>query len=59
MLRDCILNFGGNWEKYLLLTEFAYNNVTSQLSKCHLLKSCMVGDVDPQSVGKKLEIIDC
>ena len=26
MLRACILDFGGNWEKYLSLVEFAYNN---------------------------------
>ena len=26
MLRACILDFGGNWKKYLHLAEFAYNN---------------------------------
>ena len=26
MLRACVLDFGGNWEKYLPLAEFAYNN---------------------------------
>ncbi|KAA3461462.1 Chromo domain-containing protein [Gossypium australe] len=26
MLRCCILEFEGNWEKYLPLVEFAYNN---------------------------------
>ncbi|KAG7556957.1 Reverse transcriptase domain [Arabidopsis suecica] len=26
MLRACILDWGGNWEKYLRLVEFAYNN---------------------------------
>ncbi|WMV23779.1 hypothetical protein MTR67_017164 [Solanum verrucosum] len=26
MLRSCILDFGGIWDKYLPLTEFAYNN---------------------------------
>jgi len=26
MLRACTLDFGGNWEKYLSLVEFAYNN---------------------------------
>ncbi|XP_022159308.1 uncharacterized protein LOC111025717 [Momordica charantia] len=26
MLRACVLDFGGSWEKYLFLTEFAYNN---------------------------------
>ena len=26
MLRGCILDFGGNWKKYLPLVESAYNN---------------------------------
>ncbi|KAG8490322.1 hypothetical protein CXB51_015498 [Gossypium anomalum] len=26
MLRCCVLEFGGSWEKYLSLVEFAYNN---------------------------------
>ena len=26
MLRACVLDFGGSWDKYLLLVEFAYNN---------------------------------
>ena len=26
MLRACILNFHGNWDDYLSLVEFAYNN---------------------------------
>ncbi|KAK9092144.1 hypothetical protein Syun_027055 [Stephania yunnanensis] len=26
MLRACILQFGGSWEDYLPLCEFAYNN---------------------------------
>ena len=26
MLRSCVLDFGGAWDKYLPLAEFAYNN---------------------------------
>ncbi|GJR77728.1 putative nucleotidyltransferase, ribonuclease H [Tanacetum coccineum] len=26
MLRDCVLNFGGNWDSHLPLVEFSYNN---------------------------------
>ncbi|KAA3480899.1 taxadiene 5-alpha hydroxylase [Gossypium australe] len=26
MLRCCVLEFEGNWEKYLPLVEFSYNN---------------------------------
>ena len=25
-MRACVLDFGGSWNKYLLLMEFAYNN---------------------------------
>ena len=27
MLRPCVMKFKGNWENYLLLMEFAYNNI--------------------------------
>ncbi|KAA3477330.1 DNA/RNA polymerase superfamily protein [Gossypium australe] len=26
MLRSCVIEFSGSWERYLLLVEFAYNN---------------------------------
>ena len=26
MLRTCVLDFGGSWDNYLSLVEFAYNN---------------------------------
>ncbi|GJZ09778.1 putative reverse transcriptase domain-containing protein, partial [Tanacetum coccineum] len=26
MIRDCAIDFGGSWDKYLLLAEFSYNN---------------------------------
>ena len=26
MLRDCIIDFKGNWDKHFPLVEFAYNN---------------------------------
>ena len=26
-LRACVLDFGGNWEKYVPLVEFTYNNI--------------------------------
>ena len=26
MLRTCVLDFGGSWEQYLTLVEFAYKN---------------------------------
>ncbi|KAA3470803.1 DNA/RNA polymerases superfamily protein [Gossypium australe] len=38
MLRCCILKFKGNWEKYLLLAEFAYNNSYQSSIKMHHLK---------------------
>ena len=26
MLRGCVLDFPGSWDRYILLTEFSYNN---------------------------------
>ena len=56
MLRACILDFRDNWKKYLPLVEFVNNNSYRSTIKMPPLKTCMVGDVDPQSVGMKLEI---
>ncbi|KAA3473384.1 DNA/RNA polymerases superfamily protein [Gossypium australe] len=33
MLRCCVLEFEGNWEKYLPLVEFAYNNSFQSIIK--------------------------
>jgi len=31
MLRACVLDFGENWDRYLPLVEFAYNNCQSTI----------------------------
>ena len=54
MLRACVLDFGGHCEKYVPLVEIAYNNSYQQLLKCRHLKPCMVEDVGPLFVRKKL-----
>ncbi|CAA2998902.1 DNA RNA polymerases superfamily [Olea europaea subsp. europaea] len=40
MLRTCVLDLGGNWESYLPLVEFAYNNsfqATIEMTPCESL----------------------
>jgi len=45
MLRACVLDFRGNWEKYIPLVEFAYNNSYQSTIESHRLKLCMVEGV--------------
>lgn len=54
MLRACVLEFKGNWDGYLHLVEFAYNN-SYQPAKVWLhLKHCTVKVADHQSFGWKM-----
>ncbi|GKG08391.1 retrotransposable element Tf2, partial [Tanacetum coccineum] len=47
MLRSCALEWAGNWDDYICLVEFAYNNSWHAiLSRC-----CMVGNVVLLFVG--------
>ncbi|RVW12758.1 Transposon Ty3-G Gag-Pol polyprotein [Vitis vinifera] len=46
LLRACALDLKGNWDDYLPLVEFAYNNSFQASIGMHLLRRCMVGDVD-------------
>ncbi|GKD12386.1 putative reverse transcriptase domain-containing protein, partial [Tanacetum coccineum] len=34
MLRECAINFGGNWDTHLPLVEFSYNNSYYSSVKC-------------------------
>ena len=43
MLRACIIDFKGNWDKHFPLVEFFYNN--SFHSSISIMKLCMVGGV--------------
>ena len=55
MLRTCILDFGESWNKFLTLVEFAYNNSFHASIQMPRMKHFMVGSVDLQFVGMKLE----
>ncbi|GKD14118.1 putative reverse transcriptase domain-containing protein, partial [Tanacetum coccineum] len=39
MLRACVIDFGGNWDVYLPLTEFSYNNSYHSSIQCAPLKA--------------------
>ena len=43
LLRACIIDFKGNWDKHFPLVEFFYNN--SFHSSISIMKLCMVGGV--------------
>nr|GFC53589.1 transposon Ty3-I Gag-Pol polyprotein [Tanacetum cinerariifolium] len=55
MLRSCALEWTGNWDDYICLVEFAYNNSWHASIKCALLRCCMVGNAVLQFVGIRLE----
>ena len=57
MLRACIINFKGNWDKHLPLVEFAYNNSFHSSISMAPMKPCMVGGVDLLLEGLKWVII--
>ena len=46
MLRVCIIDFKGNWDKHFPLVEFAYNSSYHSSISMVLIKPCMVGDVN-------------
>ncbi|KAG4214730.1 hypothetical protein ERO13_A01G137552v2 [Gossypium hirsutum] len=54
MLRCCILEFEGTWERYLPLIEFAYNNSFNRVSKRHLMRICTVINVVHHCIGLSL-----
>nr|GFD41142.1 Gag protease polyprotein [Tanacetum cinerariifolium] len=57
MLRSCALEWTGNWDDYICLVEFAYNNswhAGMLASSVPLLRCCMVGNVMPRFVGIRL-----
>ena len=47
MLRSCIIDFDGSWEKYLPLVEFAYNNSY----QWHLMRPYMAENVERHYIG--------
>ena len=51
MLRACVVDQGGSWNKYLPLAEFAYNNSYTPASAWSRMKLCKVGNASPPYVG--------
>ncbi|RVW95658.1 Transposon Ty3-I Gag-Pol polyprotein [Vitis vinifera] len=55
LLRACILDLQGNWDDHLPLVELPITIVFKLALGWHLLRHCMVGNVDLLSVGMMLE----
>jgi hypothetical protein len=55
MLRACAIDCGKNWDKYLSLAEFAYNNIINPAWRWHLSKPYMEEGVEHTSTGLSLE----
>ncbi|GJV99686.1 putative reverse transcriptase domain-containing protein [Tanacetum coccineum] len=59
MLRACVIDFGGNWDVRLPLTEFSYNNtiiiIIIRVFDVLRLKHCMEGNVGRPFCRLKLE----
>ncbi|GJS77587.1 putative reverse transcriptase domain-containing protein [Tanacetum coccineum] len=56
LLRACVIDFGGNWDVYLPLAEFSYNNSYHSSIRCACLKPCVIcfgkkGKLAPRYVG--------
>ena len=54
LLRACILDWGGDWEKHLALAEFTYNNSYQASIGMHRLMPYMVGPADHHHTGWSL-----
>ena len=55
LLRAYVLDVKGNWDDYLPLVKFAYNNSFQYSIGMTPFKGCMVGDIDLLFVGLMLE----
>ena len=55
MLRSCILDLKGSWEKHLPLVEFAYNNSCQESIQMAPYKACMGGHVDLRFFRRRWE----
>ena len=51
MLRACVLDFQGNWEEYLPLAEFSYNNSYQATIKMAPFEALYGRGVEPFYVG--------
>lgn len=57
MLRACIIDFKGNWDKNLPLVEIAYNNSFHSSISVASMKPCIVGGVGLLLDGLKWDIL--
>ena len=55
MLRACVLDLKGSWEKHLPLVEFALNNNYQASIQMAPIRHYMGGHVDLRSIGRKWE----
>ncbi|EOY16995.1 Uncharacterized protein TCM_036100 [Theobroma cacao] len=53
MLRACVIDFIGSWDRHLPLVEFAYNNSFQSILGWHHTRLCMEGNAELRSVGMK------
>ena len=51
LLRGCVLDFSGSWDRYIPLIEFAYNNSYQSSIGMARMKLCMEDDVELLRVG--------
>lgn len=51
MLRVCVIDFGGHWDKFLPLAEFVYNNNYHSSIDMVLFEAYIGGNMDPLSTG--------
>ena len=52
MLRGCVMEFTGSWDRYVPLMKFSYNNSYQARLAWHHMKLCMAGDVELRYVGQ-------
>jgi hypothetical protein len=55
MLRVCVMEYPGSWDKNLSLAEFSYNNSYQESLKMAPLKHYMDDNVAPRSIGSSQE----
>ena len=52
MLRGCVMEFPGNWDRYIPLMELAYKNSYQASISMALYEAYMFGDVELSYIGR-------
>ncbi|KAJ9546905.1 hypothetical protein OSB04_019448 [Centaurea solstitialis] len=55
--RACVLDFGGSWDSYFLLAESRITTAAIRALGCRCTRCFTEGDVEPQSVGARLDSV--